>query len=281
VSRDPTVFLRSVKALPSLPEIYFQLEEAIQHPQISFEEIAELISRDTGLSARLLRIANSSLFAFPGRIETVTRAVTMVGMQQLRDLVLATEIVNLFIGFGSDTVSMESFLKHSIGCGTVARVLATLRHEPNVEWFYVTGLLHDIGRLVLYVEVPDQMEQITEEAAADSSLLYRVEQQVFGFDHALLGGLLLAHWHLPESQQAAVAHHHNPLATQRFPVEAAIIHLADIIALAVWPDNSGELFVPPLNPAIWERLGYSTAQLDTIVDRSTALYAETMELFFQ
>jgi HD-like signal output (HDOD) protein len=274
-------YLRDSSKLPSLPEIYFKLEEAIQNPLVSFEEVGEIVSRDLGLSTRLLCIANSSLFSFPSKINTISRAITLVGMQQLRDLVLATEMINLFRNFKSDTVNMKSFLLHSIACGTVARVMATYRHEPNVELFYVTGLLHDLGRLCLYLQSPELMEEALRMADAEQIPLHQAEIQIFGFDHAMLGGHLLKKWNLSPAQQDGVCYHHQPMKSERYPVVSYITHTADIFALAIWSSSSGSISLPPLSKKVWAKLGLKPAMIGELVKQSEKIYTETLELFFQ
>jgi len=274
-------YLKDSSKLPSLPEIYFQLEEAIQNPLVSFEEVGEIVSRDPGLSARLLCIANSSLFSFPAQVSTISRAITLVGMQQLRDLVLATEMINLFRKFKSDAVDMKSFLLHSIACGTVARVMATYRHEPNVELFYVTGLLHDIGRLCLYIQSPGLMKEALRMAAVEQIPLHQAEMQVFGFDHAILACHLLKKWNLSPAQQDGVCFHHQPMESERYPIVSYVTHIADIFSLAIWPASSGSSSIPPLEKAVWTKLKFSPAMISELVKQSEKIYAETLELFFR
>jgi len=129
----PEQLLETGIKVPSLPAIFNEINEAVEDPESSFTEIAEIIGGDMALSARLLKIVNSSFFGFPSKVETITHAITIVGTAQLRDLVLATTIISQFKGMPKDVVNMESFWKHSVGCGLAARIIAIFRREPNIN----------------------------------------------------------------------------------------------------------------------------------------------------
>ena len=229
------------------------------------------------MTARLLKIVNSAFYSFPNKIETISRAVTIVGTQQLRDLALATSVMKLFQGIPADLMNMEAFWRHSIACGVTARVLATYRREANVERFFVSGILHDIGRLVLCMKSPDWMRAALDRCQSQRELLYRVEYEELGFDHASVGRYLLQNWKLPASLEETVAFHHNPDAATRYPVETAVIHVADIISHAMELGRSGELFVPPLNEQAWDRIHVAPNQLAGILEQVDRQYREAVE----
>jgi HD-like signal output (HDOD) protein len=242
-------------AVSSLPGVYARLNETVDDPRSSSRDVAGVIAEDTGLEARLLRVANSAFFGFPSRIDTISRAVSLVGTRQLRDLALATSIVRQFQGVPDTLVSMESFWRHSLACGVAARILATYRREPNVERFFIAGLMHDIGRLVMFATIPEMATEAFAQARSKGKLLYASEREVMGFDHADVGGALLRHWKLPVPTSDAVAFHHRPAAHGGLHTDTAIVHVADLISNAMQIGSSGEHFVPPLHTHAWEHLG--------------------------
>jgi HD-like signal output (HDOD) protein len=269
--------MKGTLEIPSLPMIFTRIDEAVNNPRSSLADIGRVISEDSSLTARLLKIVNSAFYSFPSKIETISRAVTVVGTQQLRDLALATSVMKLFQGIPPDLINMEAFWKHSIACGVAARVLAAHKREANIERFFVAGILHDIGRLVLCMKDPDWMRSALGRCHASGELLYKVEIEELGFDHASLGRVLLENWKLPASLVETVAYHHNPEAAARFPIEAAVVHLADIIAHAMQLGSSGERFVPPLSPLAWERAGMSAGQLPAAIEQIDQQYREAVE----
>lgn len=265
--RDPSDLLKGYTRVSSLSMIYTRLNEAINNPHESMSNIGQIIRDDPGLTARLLRLVNSAFYGFPSKVETITRALVVVGLQQLRDLALATSIVNLFKGIPEDLVSMESFWQHSIACGVAARILATYRRETNIERFFVAGIVHDIGRLIINTRIPDQARETLLRCKSNGELLYMAEREVIGFDHAAVGHALLQNWNLPPSLVEVVTYHHNPCEARRFPMETAIIHVADIIANAMRFGSSGERFVPPLDGKAWESIELPTSILSPTLDQ--------------
>ena len=263
--------------VPSLPMIFTRIDESVNNPRSSLADIGKIISEDSSLTARLLKIVNSAFYSFPSKIETISRAVTIVGTQQLRDLALATSVMKLFQGIPPELMDMEAFWKHSIGCGVTARVLATYRREANVERFFVAGILHDIGRLILCMKDPDWMKMAITRCRNNDELLFKIEYEELGFDHAAVGRVLLQNWKLPASLEETVAFHHNPEAATRYPIEAAIIHVADVISHVLQLGNSGERFVPPLNSNAWERLQMTPSQLASLCEQVDRQYQEATE----
>ncbi|MBT5550262.1 MAG: HDOD domain-containing protein [Nitrospina sp.] len=264
--------------ISSLPTIFYQINEAVEDPECSFVEIGEIISGDPSLAARLLRIVNSSFFGFPSKIETISHAVTIVGMAQLHDLALATTVVNQFKGIPKESLNMEKFWLHSVATGLAARIIAVYRREPNADRFYLMGMLHDLGRLVLFLNIPDQMQKIMN-CYEEGGLLHDAENKVLGADHAAVVGMLLEMWKLPEMLQDAVAYHHSPSQSPRYPTAASIVHVADIIAHGMELGTCGERYVPPLNPKAWEMLDLPTNLLLSIVEQIDRQANEAVEMF--
>ena len=254
---SPRDLLRGYVEISSLPKIHARLDEAINNPRKSMADIAKIIREDAGLSARLLRIVNSVFYSFPSKVETITHAVTIVGTQQLGALALATSVIDLFKGIPKEFVTMESFWRHSVGCGLAARTLATFRREPNVERFFVAGMMHDIGRLVMFTKAEDLSQETIARCTQENMMLYDAEREVIGYSHAAIGGSLMELWKLPISLEEVVRCHHDPGTAVHYPVEAAIIHVADIVAHVMQLGSSGEHYVPPLEKSAWNLLGFT------------------------
>ena len=258
---SPNDLLKGYVEVSSLPAVFARINEAVNNPRSSMNDIEKIISEDAGLTARLLMVVNSAFFNFPQRVESIPKAISIVGTQQLRDLALAISVIRLFKGIPPDLVNIEQFWKHSIGVGIAARTLAAFRRETNVERFFVAGILHDTGRLVMYMKIPDLSREALLRSRKNNELLYVAEAEQLGFDHASVGRVLMQAWKLPFYQEEIVAFHHKPNLATRFPVEAAIVHLADILAHSMGLGSSGERYVPPLNQEAWERLALPVSVL--------------------
>jgi len=264
--------------LGSLPTIFYQINEAVENPESSFTEIGDIISKDSALTAHLLKIVNSSYFGFSSKVETITHAITIVGMVQLRDLALATAIINCFKGIPKDAVNMRSFWEHSIAVGLAGRVVGVYLKEPNPERFYVLGLLHDLGRLLTYLALPEDMSRVLIKYS-HGGLLHEAENDVLGWDHAEAGGRLLNKWNLPDRLVEGVLYHHNPSSAPRFPLEAAVTHVADILAQTLEFGNSGERYVPKMDHEAWKMLGLSTSFLSTVLEQVDRQASEAVKVF--
>ncbi|MGD0281495.1 MAG: HDOD domain-containing protein [Dissulfurispiraceae bacterium] len=245
----------------SLPSIFLRLNDVINDLRSSVTDIGNLISEDQGLTVRMLKLANSPLYGFPSKIETISKAVLVIGTKQIRDLSLATSIIRVFEGIPEEFITMESFWRHSIACGVIARIIAGYRREPNVETFFTAGILHDIGRLIMYTKIPAECRNIFSQVAKQPQLLFKAEREQLGFNHTDVGGLLLKEWKLPQNLTEAIACHHNPDNALQYPVEAAIIHIADILAHAMQLGSSGEKYVPRLSEGAWAKLSFPTSML--------------------
>ena len=260
--------------IPSLPQIYLQLTEVLDNPRSASGHIAEVISRDSGLTARLLRLVNSAFYAFPTRVESISHAVILVGTQQIRDLALATAVLRIFKGISTDLVDMESFWLHSIATGVAARLLAAQRKEVNTERYFVAGVLHDIGRLLMFRTWPDEARAALAQARRTEGSLLEIERQVFGFDHGVAGGELLHAWDLPGVLTEMTRYHHAPADARQHPVEVAVVHVADVVAAALELGHSGDDAVPRLSPVAWERLALPAGAVSTVAVQSERQVAE-------
>ncbi len=272
--------VQDVSTIHSLPLFYSRLDEAINHPRSSITDIAKIISEDQGLTARILKLANSPLFGFFSKIETITQAITIIGVQQVRDLALAVSVMDVFKGIPKELITMEQFWRHSIATGLTARIIATTLRESNLERYFVAGILHDVGRLIMFIKLPDICMDMMEESRTHKRLLYQVERERLLFDHAEVGGTLLRKWKIPPRIAEPVEFHHRCLRAEQYPRETSILHIADFIAHALEIGGSGELFVPQLDSAIWNGLNLSPNLLSSLIKQIDTTFNETLHALF-
>jgi len=260
-------FVEDVSALVSPPEVWVRLNEVVNDPRSAASDVAEVIGRDTSLTARVLQIVNSPYYNFPSRVDTISRAVTILGTNDLFSLATAVTAARVFANVPCELVRPEDFWRHAICTGLAARQLARQRGVLHVERLYVAGLLHDIGSLVLYRKFPSKISAVLMAAEGDEEVLYRVEQDMFGFDHAEIGGALLELWKLPPTLLSAVRHHHDPEQANGGRLEAGLVHIANVAANrcedgAFMATGASQELVP--DPVAWRLTGLDPAVLDTI-----------------
>ncbi|MFA7387936.1 MAG: HDOD domain-containing protein [Thiohalobacteraceae bacterium] len=222
--------LQDVSCLVSPPDICVKVFELVESNDASTREIGEVIGRDPSLTARLLRLTNSAFYNFSRRIDTVSRAVTVIGVRELYSLVIAVSAIKSFGNLPNNLVNIDTFWRHGIYTGLIARALAKRCRVLHPERMFVAGLLHDIGSLVLYSRMPETSADLLLVCDGDEGILHQAELAELGFSHADLGGAMLATWLLPETLQEAVAYHHMPSYAVQSELEASIVHLAENLA---------------------------------------------------
>jgi HD-like signal output (HDOD) protein len=265
-------------SLISLPDIYYKIMDLLESRHCSAHHLAEVVSKDSSLAARLLRLVNSPLYGFSTRVDTVSRAIALLGLDKLTTLAQGIAVIRAFDSISSELLDMEKFWKHSIACGVYARLLASQQAELSEERFFVAGLLHDIGRLVLIKTWPEHFAGALRSSLKEKVPLHQAEKQVFGLDHAALGGMLCAQWRFPPGLGAMIQSHHAPGASDH-AFEASVVHMADIMAHAMGVGTSGNAFVPALDHRAWETLQFSPGTLSTITIQARHQLADILETF--
>jgi len=225
----PQALVENVLQLISLPEIYLRLQQTIDDPEHSREQVAGIIAYDPSLSARVLRIANSSYYAFPREIETVASAVGIIGELDLRNLVLATTVVNSMSALRYQGINIDAFWLHSLRCGIIARLIAKSIGGSNAEVLFLAGILHDLGILVIYQQDAALADAVKRQIEEQHQLRDQAEREVMGFDHAEVGALLIGAWGLSPALVELTRCHHQYQLAQTDRRSAMILSLANLL----------------------------------------------------
>ncbi|MEX2481158.1 MAG: HDOD domain-containing protein [Gammaproteobacteria bacterium] len=218
------------EALVSPPDVCLRVNQLAADEASSIDAVAAVIVRDPNLTARMLKIANSAYYGAVSRVDTVARAATLLGMAEIQKLVCTLCAVENFSRLSSTVTNMNTFWRHAVYTGFLAQALARRAHVLQPERLFVAGILHDLGTLLINRRFPEVAERTISDALGDEDRLYALEGQELGFDHAQLGGLMLAGWHLPPALVDTVRWHHQPHRARQAPLDAAIVKVADTIA---------------------------------------------------
>jgi putative nucleotidyltransferase with HDIG domain len=270
--------VRDTRSVVSLPEAYYRLQELIDDPRHDINLVAKVIESDSGLTARLLKAVNSSLYGLPQRIDRVSYAVSLMGSKALRDLILATAIVRTFGKLPAQLVDLSTFWHHSVYCGLVASHLAKHCRILHKERMLAAGLLHDLGQLVLYRSQPELSARALAQAEPADDGAYLAEQAVFGYTHAEVGAELLKAWRVPESLQEVVRHHHRPDPASPHALEACVVHIANSIANRVEPARNIADCEMRVSPVAWEITGLSEEAVGSALSAANEGFLDTLEI---
>ena len=236
----------------SLPDVYLRLKNILDDPDFAMAEVAVVISHDPSITLRLLRMVNSSFYGFTQTIDTVSRAIMLLGVQQIHDIVLATSVAETFKGMSSEVMDVGRFWRCSVYCAVACRQLAILCGACDKEKLFVAGLLHDIGHLAMYQALPETCQQALFSAQKTRQPLFQIEQKLLGFDYAHIGAHIIEQWHLSETFKETTGYQVMPEKAEQFPLETALVHLGAMMTKADDGEgafNEGALTV---HPAAWE-----------------------------
>ncbi len=220
-----------LRSIPSLPTLYEEVTAALRKEDPSLSEIAKIISKDVGMAAKILQLANSAFVGASGRVSSLVQALSLIGTETVRTLVLSVHVFSQFERNSKVAPSLPALWDHSAAVSALAQRIASSEGcaKAMVEECFTAGLLHDIGKVVLLAEMPREYHQIFETNSYSKS----VEQERLGCTHAEVGAYLMSIWGLPLSLVHAVAFHHRPCdsaETHFSPLTA--VHAADAIASA-------------------------------------------------
>ncbi|MCU0559504.1 MAG: HDOD domain-containing protein [Desulfobacterales bacterium] len=255
-----------VKDLPTLPRTVLRITELVNDPRAAAKDLSIIITDDQVLTARLLKLVNSSYYSFPRRVSTVTQATVLVGFDAIRNLLITTSVLDLFPARSAKVRREQELLwDHSLGCAIGAKTIGSFLGQEKLEELFVAGLLHDIGKLIEMMFLPEEFSHIAERVREQGGLIKAAEQEVLGCTHAEIGRLLAERWNLPVKLAEIIALHHRPVEAGPFALEAAVVHLADILARSLDLGCGGDRSIPPLDPAAWELLRLKASALDGIM----------------
>lgn len=251
---DPKVLrhkVESINTLPTVPSVLKRLSAVIEKPRITIVEISAFISNDPALTTKVLKMVNSAIYGFPGRIASVSHATMLLGLNVIKGLLLGVSVFELM------QKTMSGLYEHSLACAIASRVIAQKKNLKEPEEVSVAGLLHDIGKVILTLEFPREYESAMKEAEEKKISIYDAEKKQFNATHADVGGWLAEKWRFPTNLIEVIEFHHRPAQAKNAPLEAAIVHMADLLVRARGFGFAGENFVPEVHPVAFELLKLS------------------------
>jgi putative nucleotidyltransferase with HDIG domain len=259
---DPKVLrhkVESINTLPTVPSVLKRLSAVIEKPRITIVEISAFISNDPALTTKVLKMVNSAIYGFPGRIASVSHATMLLGLNVIKGLLLGVSVFELM------QKTMSGLYEHSLACAIASRVIAQKKNLKEPEEISVAGLLHDIGKVILILEFSEQYEAAMKEAKEQKLSIFEAEKNQFGATHADAGGWLAEKWRFPRNLIEVIEFHHRPVLAKNAPLETAIVHVADLLVRARGFGFAGEDYVPDVNPVAYELLKLSDQDIKDVL----------------
>lgn len=259
--------ISQLRTLPTWPLIHRRVAAMMENPQTSVRDVAAVINLDPVLTAQLLHTVDWRRSIFAGKVPTVNKAISVMGFEAVRRLVVSQEVLGdtHVSGVGTGQFDLRQLWIHSVATALAAQTLATHAGYADPDECYVAGLLHDIGKLAMLRLYPDRFRSVLADANRARNTFYFCEVDTGFPSHAVFGRLLLEHWALPPKLIEAVGLHHTPNLAETFPKVVGIIHMADIFARALGLGSGGDPYVPPPKPAGLSALGLRLTQIESVM----------------
>ncbi len=263
----------------TLPEIYLRVRDVVEDPQSTMEDLAKALKIDPAISARVLKIVNSPLYGFPKQVDTVTRAVNLLGMQAVRDLVTASALGPCVSKIPTEFMDLSAYWRKSVLCALMAAKIAKACGIRDSERFFIEGLLRDIGHLVLYQTTPERAREAFIEAGNRGLLLSDVERAHIGCDYTEVGAELIHSWGMPAPIEQAIRHQLRPHDAGQHILNASIVHLAGVVADQSGLPVSTAVREQPFDPYAMHLTGFNVEERPYLLKEAEEQLQETLSLF--
>jgi len=251
--------IRRIRGLPTLPPVVQKISEMVKSEKASAEKIGRTIGQDYALTAKVLRLVNSAFYGLGGRVSSITNAVVLLGFNVVRGVVLSASVFELM------DRGIVGLWEHSLGTAIASGVIAKALYVPEPEEVSVAGLLHDIGKVVVPVKMPETYKKIREIIEHTTLSIGEAEREVLEFDHSRIGMWLADEWNFPPNLTEPIVYHHTPSLAKEAAIQTAIVHLADILIRAKGFGFGGDPWVPEIDLEAWNLLGFSMRDLQEVV----------------
>ncbi|MBI4556049.1 MAG: HDOD domain-containing protein [Candidatus Hydrogenedentes bacterium] len=265
--------INAVGGLPTLPGIVQKISRITADVKSSAQDLSNVISKDQVLSSRILRLVNSPIYGFPGRISSIKHAIVLLGFNVVKGLMLGTAVFDFAGGVG------RGLWEHSLGCGILSRRIAKELRMPEFEEVMISGLLHDLGKVVLANVAPVEYRAVVQRARERRLHIAQAEREIIGADHTEVAGWVAEHWNFPSQLAEPLTFHHRPSSANGAKEATAAVHLADILARGLSYGSPGDMVMSPIDHSAFYSLRLSFAQIDKIIEDAEIEYASGVDVF--
>lgn len=264
--------LQEVTDLISLPEVYLKVQRLMDDPASDIYDFAEVISVDPNLSTRVLKVVNSAYFGFPEPVDSISRAINMIGLGPLHNMVLGISAMSS-LELPNDIMPLNTFWRASLFSGVLARLLAERLKLSKSDHLFIAGLLHEIGHLVLYSKFPQQALAAREIVEQQGQAIHEAEMQVMGYHYGDIGAMLMANWNLSDNLQSITRHQPTPELATDFKTETTLMHLAHACAQSITTESQAAADTL-IDAEVQAVVGLTQQELEHSMDEARAISAD-------
>ena len=225
--------ITQLESLPCLFSIYTELSEELQSDDASLDGVAQIISQDVAISAKIMQLVNSAFFGVRQTVSSISQAVALLGLEIIAALVLSIKIFDQFERDSSEKHSLGLLWEHSLNTSQWARSIAKAEQtsKETADSAIIAGMLHDVGKLLFAINIPQEYEQVLTMAKKDGTPFFQAEKEIIGITHAETGAYLLGLWGFSNSIIESLTFHHRPMeAPAKNSTVLTAVHVADILA---------------------------------------------------
>jgi HD-like signal output (HDOD) protein len=272
--------VRSIQEFPTLPTIYTELVEIMDNPNSTTNDAANIISKDQASVLKILKLANSSIYGFRSRIDTISSAIFHIGYDEIKNLIISMAILDLF----NNTAILEfinpvELWRHSIAVGVIARLLGSKMGIGNLENYFISGIIHDIGKLFFIKYFQSDYIKTFSYALECKVTLREAELEIMGITHNVVGELISEQWKIPQSIRNVIFNHTDGMVRDKFDLLTAVVHISDITARMLELGDPGDNCVPQPNIRVWEVLNLPDNTFSALYKKIILDYEEATSLF--
>ena len=264
--------IENINALPTIPKTLKKILGVIENPRISLNEISSFVAGDPALTTKVLKMVNSPIYGFPGRISSVNQAVILLGLTVVKGLLLGVSVFELM------QKTMLGLWEHSLGSAIVCRLIAKRKGLKDPDELSIDGLLHDIGKILLVLQYPIEYGNAMNESDQSGLSIYDSEKNHFNTTHASVGSWMAQKWRFPPNLIEVIEYHHKPHLAKIAPMRSAIVHFADILVRARGFGFAGDRRLMPVNSKAWELLSLSESDIKEILLEAEDSFQMTEDL---
>jgi putative nucleotidyltransferase with HDIG domain len=268
---DLDKLIEQITDVPTLPDIVFKVTEVINDPKSSAADLERTLAHDQAIVTKILKLVNSAYYRRREKIDSLGRAIPMLGFQNIRNLVFSMSLIE----FSTDEIDMRAFWRHSFASSLIANEVARANNVEESDAASCAALIHDLGKVILYQFYPGEFINVITMVSEGDTPFHEAEKAIFGINHAEVGKLVCEKWGFPTTLVEPIEYHHTPREASEYPVLVAVVHLADVVS-----DKYGYGFLTDIeNTELDKELTESLLNAKDLRERVEGKLAKEMPIF--